>query len=149
MAVKLHETETTVGDAIVGAYSILEELRDEIADVLENMINPDGDRGQVLQETLDNLDSIVNSDPPEPEEGYADIACVYGANRRRSQSRSDRRDEAVRMLTAASDAIQSRGADIEDDEDMADDVEALGSIVRELDEAISNADACEFPGMMG
>lgn len=161
MAVKFHETKTSLGAAVGDAFSILIELRDEIREVCDNMPESlqGGGRYETLDETANTLD-FFDSEPDIPE-SYFDASVTYGSNHRKSQSRSDRRDEAVRMLEAArvcvdsvigelEESLAETQDDPEDEEDERDahvaDLTQLGS---ELDDAIEQAESAEFPGMMG
>lgn len=161
MAVKYHETKTTLGAAVSDAYSILAELRDEVREVCDNMPESlqGGSRYETLSETADALDTF-DSEPDVPE-SYSDAVVTYGSNRRKTQSRSDRRDEAVRMLEAARACVDSLLGDLEeslaetpdDPEDEEDERDAhvadLTQLGGELDDAIGYAESAEFPGMMG
>lgn len=161
MGLKLHETLTTLGSAISDGYATLQELRDEVREAYDNMPESlqSGERGSALDETASSLDNEVDGDPAdELPEYYADVQITYGSNRRKRQSRSDRRDQAVRMLEAAESRLQDLCADLEDQ--MVDDEEnargeldetkrTLEDVAERVRSCIDVATSVEFPGMYG
>jgi hypothetical protein len=165
MTVKLHPTKTTVQSAIEDGLQILSELRDELQEAVDNMPDSlrDGQRGSTLQESVSTLEGFCDETPDFDDCGPgAECEVEYGANRRRKQSRSDRRDEAVRMLDAGIDGLRgwadSQGGtetvpEEGEDEDAREEQQAQMDRCRELADEIEQwkdeADGVEFPGMYG
>lgn len=160
MGVRLHDTTTSVSAAIADAYSILQELRDEVREAYDAL--PDslqgGERGSTLDETASALENFCDDDPSDDLPlDVGDRLVRYGSNRRKRQSRSDRRDEAVRMLDAADLGIQmaleemesNMAEDEEDDSELKQNVETAREVSERIQEASQEAEGVEFPGMYG
>jgi hypothetical protein len=165
VAVKLHQTKTTAQSAIEDGLQILAELKGEIDEVCDGM--PDslqgGQRYQTLDETRSTLSNFCDDTPDFDGCGPgADYGVEYGSNRRRKQSRSDRRDEAVRMLEAGLEGLRNWAAEAEtgeeekkadgdghEDEDVDAQIARCNELADEVEGWKDEADGVEFPGMYG
>lgn len=158
MALRLHETTTTVSAAVEDSYASLQELRDEVQEAYDN--TPDSlkqsESGSAREECVSALDQFCDDAPDldglELSE-VLDLRVVYGGNRRRRQSRSDRRDDVVRSMHAAADVLEGwvANAESEDDESAAtkydeDHLAEVTAVVERLREHADEADGVEFPG---
>jgi hypothetical protein len=167
MAVKLHETKTTAQSAIEDGLNILSELKGEVEEVCDGMPESlqGGSRYETLSETKDALGEFCDETPDFDAVGEAANRDVtYGSNRRRKQSRSDRRDEACRMLDAGLEglrawadeqetAVGEKKADGDSEDDDHEELEGQITAARELADEVEgwkdSADGVEFPGMYG
>jgi len=167
MGKKLKYIELCVADALDNGKSALEELRDEVREVYDNMPESlqGGDRGQRLEECASILDAVDSCDfcdevtscereddeAARPAIGALKFEMIDG--RKRRMSRAARRDEAVAMIRGAVEAIENALA--EDDEreipdqlyaDWRDDIDASVDAANQLCDEVESAD---FPGMYG
>lgn len=140
----------TVSQAIDDGLSGLQDLKGEVEELVNNASGTaleNTSRIQTFQSTLDVLENIpdsvgsLNNSIPD---GSGELECDWQEMviRRKSQratsvSRAVRRDNACAMLSAAADALA--GSEAEDDQALAE----------ELQELVSEAEGCEFPGMFG
>jgi hypothetical protein len=132
---------TSLGAAVADAYSELETLGEECREVSENM--PESTQSSARYTALsDSGDTLVGLEAPDVPESLSDIKITFQqyqpASRTRPLGRGLRRDNAVMALQAAVDALKSREAD--------EDADGLSTL---LDDAIQEAQGCEFPGMFG
>ena len=141
-----------------------EALKDELQEWYDNLPEnfQNGSKGESLQEAIDALESANKPDIPE---GIGDAAIEYTLGTKSRKSRSDRRNDCVTMLQAASECIQTEVTRLEEldyDEDsgdeLADDdpqteeerdtkVDELQTFVDEIDDATTEFENVEFPGM--
>lgn len=133
--------------AIEDGYSRLSELRDECQELVDNASDSlrETQRIQTMEETANSL-SDSESEPDVPKV-IADIVVSYTEDQRKSKShsRATRCSEAVTLLEAAKWGAEEWLAENEESDD-CDDVQ---SMIDGLEEMISNAEGCEFPGMYG
>lgn len=164
MAKKLKTFDVCIADALDNGKSQLEELRDEVRDVYDNMPESlqGGDRGQRLEEcasTLDEVDNVTlcdelsNSSRDDGTDALGGVRFTHVDGSKRRMSRAARRDEAVALLRDALDAIQ-QALDEDDDRPKGEQryVEQRDEIESTVDEVTSLCDAAEsadFPGMYG
>ncbi len=165
-SIKSMPVQSSVGDAASAAYSLIEDLKSEIAEVVGSMENSAGlsatQRYATLQETLNALEE-PGSEPDCPD-CLDGVMCSYTENRERKLTRRGRLDNALGALSAAAAAIRDWvqtqrdeiGASDEDDgadESQHDELESQITEAEEfadtLEEHESALDGCEFPGMMG
>ena len=141
------QQEITVADALSIGYSSLLDLRDEVQEVCDNA--PESLQSSARIETLSESASYLNFADDEPElENDALASHRFNMpllKAKRNMSRRVRRDNAVLFLQCARDAIES-WSDEHEQEERSDEVQEL---MDKLDDDISNAESCEFPGMMG
>jgi hypothetical protein len=132
--------------SIEDATNALEELGGECREVVDNASEglSQTQRIQTLSETADALDCLQSWDIPE---AVRELPIEYDESvptRKRMQpSRSVRCANATSVLQAALEALEAWQADNEKHEEI-DEVQQLCS---ELEELISAAEGCEFPGM--
>jgi len=127
----------TLGDAVADAFSELEDLASECRQVVDNASASEGlsqtSRTQTLDDTANTLESLIS---PDVAAELAEIG-VTPPKHRKLRSRRDRRDAALATIAACMDAL-----------DAVDDQGARDLRV-ELEDASSQAEMCEFPGMYG
>lgn len=155
MARRKYITEkATVADAVSAAYGLLQELRDEVREVVENASEGLRQTGriQTLESTADALDGFCDDEPSlgdTVDDWCATTEVSYSVETsRRGLSRRARCSNAVAMLQAVVDAMQNH----EDPEDAAEPSDLhgdLADIAGDIENAISEAENCEFPGMYG
>ena len=155
---KLIETKTTIGDAASSAFSMIEELAEEMREAFDN--TPESLQssavGEARGEAADTLEGISEVDVPE---FLADIAVVYSTPKygKRGPSRRQRRDEAVTMLDACTSVLEQEIPEAKlleiiqehKDQSLASLREAIEELASELTNAKDEADGVEFPGMFG
>jgi hypothetical protein len=132
------------------ARCALEELGSECREIVDNA--PEGlqqsERISTFEESASALENISEFDIPEC---VADLPIEYSEQRvtrkGRSESRAVRCSNAVAVLEAARDALDTW---LEDEENEGhDDRDEVESLHAEIDQAIADAEPCEFPGMFG
>ena len=143
----------SVSDAISELQSLGEECR-EIVDNAEGGLK-ETSRIQTFEETASALENISEPDVPE----CVDEVQVKWYEQRprrkaRAMSRAVRCANAVALLQAASEAAQQWLDDTDcQPEDKSAEQEAqreeVESFIDELDNIVSDAESCEFPGMFG
>lgn len=157
--------KNTVADAVSCAFADLQELGSECREVVDNMPESlqQGARGEALGSAADALECIN-----EPDDVPACVADkqIEGPALKKRPSRAARRDHATAWLEIAKTACEEKIAELEesaegeqlDDCQQADrpveseaqaDIDALQALVDEINNAISEAEGCEFPGMYG
>ena len=125
---------STVADLVGSAFGDLENLASEVGDWYDNL--PEGlqssDKGSVLDDARGTLESLSEPDLPEA------VATkeVYYLPLLDAGSRAARRDDAIGRLQAVVDAPDPDNPDSE-----------IRELARELENAISEAEGVEFPGM--
>ena len=118
------------------AFGVLEDLASEVGDIFDNMNEGlrSTNRGTMLEDARGSLESLSQPDVPETLASKE----VYYLPVLNASSRAARRDDAVGRLQAVVDALS---AEIDNEE-----IKELGE---ELENAISEAEGVEFPGMYG
>lgn len=135
-AYKPVERKTTLAACIGDAMSMLQELRDECAEARDNMEEKLSatEKYQAYSDAADTLDEHADNEPTVPA-SLQDVAVTYteyvSTRKSRGPSRSTRLSNAVLMLSAAKDALES------------------GDVFDELEEIIDGVENVEFPGMFG
>ena len=135
---KTQSHNTTVDDAIRSAFSIIEDLANEVREVVDNAADTNfasTQRIQTLEETADTLEQHTEADVPDALQAI-EVTVVTVVKRR--QSRADRRDEACSYLAAVIDLLNEREDDTEAEE-----------LAGELQEIQDEWEGAEFPGMYG
>lgn len=155
--------KSTISGAIETGFSIVEELKDEIEEVVGNMEQSEGlsqtQRFATLQETQSMLEDNCEA-PNDQHELWADVECTYSEDQRRREgsTRQGRLDNALSALGAARDALEAWKDEQDLDtatgtreelEELDAAIDQAGTMIDELDNAISNLESCEFPGMYG
>jgi len=135
---------STVGALIGDGYSELEGLKDELQEWYDNLPESfqNGSKGEQLQEAIGYLENLIEPSIPGDHDG---IAASYTASTKRKKSRADRRDDAVQMLAGAQSALQA----FLDENEEHEDADEIQSLIEDLENAISDAENVEFPGMFG
>lgn len=151
-------TETNVS-AVEDAFANLEELGSECREIVDNAEGglAETARIQTFGETADALEGLNAPEIPDCVAGLTMTVTTQQSSRKgRGESRAVRCANEVAVLSAARDAvdewINTRTGEIEDDGGSVDDdedVQAAVEFVGELENAISDAESCEFPGMFG
>lgn len=145
-----HVPCTGTVSSISDAFSALTELGDECRELVDNASEnlQQTQRIQTFDETASTLEGL--SEPTVPD-CVEDLPISYSesvpARKRMNTSRAVRCGNAVSVLQGAASALEEwldDEANAEHDE--RDDVEELKN---ELENAISDAEGCEFPGMFG
>jgi len=130
--------ETNLGEAVLDAFDVLQELAGECREVVDNA--PEGlkqtQRIQTLDETANALEDLS---APDVSAELAEIK-VSLPKLRRARSRRDRRDLALDIIAACIEALDNI------DENDPRHEEAC-SLRGELENASSQTEWCEFPGM--
>lgn len=166
------EKEThAVTSAICDGFMGLQELRDEMREVADNMENGNlghTDKAQRCQEAADTLESYCDNEPDVPDD-FSDlmVEVFIQRNRRkgRSESRAVRCSNACALLSAAADRIrewaeekQEERNKIEDDangnatpeaEALDEKISNAEDLAGELEDVVSNCEGVDFPGYYG
>lgn len=151
-------TETNVS-SVEDAISNLEELGNECREIVDNASDglKETSRIQTFDETAGTLEGISAPGIPECVADLSMTVTTQQSTRKGcGESRAVRCANEVAVLSAARDAvdewINTRTGEIEDeggDVDADEDVQAAVEFVGELENIISDAENCEFPGMYG
>ena len=147
MAYKTLMRDATVGDCVGAAFGELEELASEMREWYDNLSEglQQTDKAQTIESTAGTLENYSEPDVPECVAALpVKYAEMVNKDKRRGPSRDVRCQNAVAMLTAAKEAVDEWLADRRHDADGYDDANQLSS---DLDEAVGEAEGCEFPGM--
>lgn len=163
-SVKHTPVESSAEDAMSYAYSTIQELRDEIGEVVDNMSNSPGlsatERYSTLEQTKSDLDDPADDQKEWPSElEGVEIVCRYTENREKKLTRAGRRDNASGALSAALEALREWAdeqeiaraelGDAEEGDDLDEKIDAARELADELETHRDAIDGCEFPGMMG
>ena len=141
--------------AIEGAFSELEELKQECSDWKDNL--EERFSGTAKYETLDStvsaLEFVDNGIPDLPGES-GDFSISWIEDQSKKLSRSKRRDNATAMLSAAIDGLREWAEKVreeadEDDDDSETEATEAEEAADELEGYKDEADSAEFPGMYG
>jgi NTP pyrophosphatase (non-canonical NTP hydrolase) len=132
----------TVADAVSAAFSIIEELADEVQEVVDNASGTNREYTQRIQTLGDTAETLQNYSEPAVDEKLADIEVTVHLVQKRNPSRGDRRDEACAMLAT----VIAELGEIEDGNENKELAEDLSS---ELSDAQDSWESVEFPGMYG
>lgn len=157
--------------SVEDSFNTLEELGNECREIVDNASEglQQTQRIQTFEETASTLEGLSCPDVPTC---IADLAIEYTESvptrKRQSPSRYTRCQNEVAVLTAAKDAAETwleEHPEIDEDEAEEhdakvhegsvedgytnDDRSEVEQFISELDDAISNAEGCEFPGMYG
>lgn len=168
---KMKPATSTVADAVSNAFSDIESLKDELQEWYDNLPESfqNGSKGEALQEAVSNLEGTSEPDIPEYASGIEVSYIEYAG---RYVSRSKRRDNCVSMLQAVCEAVRDAASalgDLEyvdgklkvgevgsivgeepDTEDERDSiVSELESFADDCENASSEWESAEFPGMYG
>lgn len=151
-------TETNVS-AVEDAISDLEELGNECREIVDNASDglKETSRIQTFDETAGTLEGISAPDIPECVADLTMTVTTQQSTRKgRGESRAVRCSNAVSVLQAASEAAQqwldeneaapAEGVSTAEHHALRDEVV---DFIAEVDDIISDAESCEFPGMYG
>jgi len=138
----------TIQNAIDNGVGMLQELRDELQEVVDNAPENlrESERIQTLSNTVEVLDSFVDDGYELESDELASETFEFKEMSMKGASRAYRRDQAVRYLEDAAMAL-SIWLDAQDAE--SNDVDLADDMVQRIEDAVANAYECEFPGMMG
>jgi len=127
---------STVEDLVSSAMDELQELGQELRDWYENLPEAfqDGEKGSTLDESASMLEEI-DSERPEAPVAVAKLEMVFLPTIN-TTSRSARRDAACAILEAVSDKLAEQ-----------EKMPAIEEFTQQIQEAISQAENVEFPGM--
>ncbi len=146
---KLEIRTTTLGAAILDAFSELECLGEEMREWASNMEEKFSSTQKYedvsnAADTLDHLSEPSTDDIPEDLKAR-EIKYTESVKRSKKQSpsRATRCGNAVAMLQSASEFLQGQADGIEDEDVKSN----LTDVLEELDNLISEAEGIEFPGM--
>jgi hypothetical protein len=138
-------------DAIQEAYSEIETLAQEMRDWADNMEENFSatQKYETVSGTADTLEELQEPDDlfGAPRLALNDIKITVQdpTPRRGGYSRAARNDQVMQLLEQVADALDQASAD--DTLGAAEDEAA--DLKSELDEAVSELQGCEFPGMYG
>lgn len=145
---KMVKVKAFISDAVSGAFSIVEELAGEMREAFDNTPESlqNSGVGEARGEAADNLENISEVDVPErfTNEEWS-VTWVEYPSGKRGLSRSKRRDNAV----AAMDAVIARLDEVIDDSTDEARVSDAETLRDDLENAKSELEAVEFPGMYG
>ena len=149
----------TVGSFLDDGKSIIEELRDEMQEGLDNMSGTNLEstgKYSVYEEAVSLLDDICgNLDGVELPESVQGLPAETMEERRKSLSRSRRIGNGISMLEAVSGELQEKIESLvqKDRDEMIDEEQDFLSSLEEAYEAIQSAaddaGSVEFPGFYG
>uniref|UniRef100_A0A6M3IYI7 Uncharacterized protein n=1 Tax=viral metagenome TaxID=1070528 RepID=A0A6M3IYI7_9ZZZZ len=147
----------TVGSFLDDGKSIIEELRDEMQEGLDNMSGTNLEstgKYSVYEEAVSLLDDICgNLDGVELPESVQDLLAETTEERRKSLSRSRRMSNGISMLEAMVQVLEERIQELLEKKTLSDTEQEEVSASEEATDAIqSAADAAgsvEFPGFYG
>ena len=149
MAYKSVTYTTTVDAAISDAFSALDELGSECREIADNASEglSQTQRIQTLGETADTLEglSAVDDIPEAVKELPVSYPAAEPTRKRQSPSRAVRCGNAVTMLQAGIDTL-TEWIENNPEHESVDDVQG---VIDEVEQAIGEAEGCEFPGMFG
>jgi hypothetical protein len=146
--------------SVSDAFSALESLGEEAREIVDNASEglSQTSRIQTFDETADTLEGLSEPDVPTC---VADLPITWTECTTRT-GRATRRDNATACLTAAKNAAESwleeqraKEADAdgvaESDEGGEDevDLDEVEQFISDVDDMITEAEGCEFPGMYG
>ena len=134
---KTKSLNMTLEEAVGSAYSMIEDLANEVREVVDAAADTNfasSQRIQTLEETADTLENA--SEPTVPDE-LSKLEVTVGVMRG-VRSRNDRRNEACSYIACVVDVLRER----EDDT-------AAEELADELEEAQNEWENVEFPGMYG
>jgi hypothetical protein len=140
---------TKIEDAISTAFGIFTELSEEMRDWYDNMPESfqNADKGSTVDESASTLENLSEpSIDDEIRKVLETLSDTTSLPLKRRASRADRRDYAVGLLSNSKQTIEDFLGEQDDAYDHRDNLDTL---VNDLDEAISEADNVEFPGMYG
>lgn len=141
---KKRQTDTTLGDAIQGAFEELETLGSELREWYDNL--PDGLRDS--RDDIDEAASVLEGlDCPDVPDGLGDIPMrvTEAVAGRRGPSRSGRRDNAVSALRTAHETLDAKIGETGPFEPVLR--ETLDELLSAIENAADEADGVEMPGM--
>jgi hypothetical protein len=133
---------STVADLVDSAFSTFDDLAGELSDWYDNLPEAfqSGEKGSSLEDAKGILESLSHPNVEGPtgaiEVCYLPLQDV--------KSRASRLNDAVGCLQAVVDAL-----DACKDDAGRDDQEEIKNLLDELENAISEAEGVEFPGMYG
>lgn len=144
------QVDTTASAALDDAFSIAEELASELQSWFDNLPESfqNGSKGDALQTAIDALENAQR--PDECPDGMGDTPIRYTPAGPRA-SRRDRLQIAINHLDELSQIANERADEIESEngDESNDDSEALRNFASECDDAKSEFESVEFPGMYG
>lgn len=144
---KPREETQSIESAVSAAFSDIEGLKDELQEWYDNLPQgpQNGSKGDMLQEAIGALEG--DSEPTVPSEvGSFDV--TYNVTTGARLSRADRRDNAVAALSAVASYIENYLSEMDEDE-AEGGTDELETFKTECEEAVSNWEGVEFPGMFG
>lgn len=140
-------TDVPLADAVSTGISELQELGEEMRSWADNMESGNlghTDKFYAVSEAAEQLEYI--DEPDVPEDWIGELTVTFSTGyKKRGTPRWLRRDNATAPLQAAKDALEE-WLEENSDNDQVGDIEELRDA---LEEAVSNAEAVEFPGMFG
>lgn len=145
-AIKFTTYETTVENAVSDAISILTSLGEEMRDWASNLEEKFSatEKYSRIDEAASALEGLT--DEPTIEDAHAALKTTVMQSNKRRPSRSDRRDDAVNLLDAAASGLRER-AEAEGVEQ--NEIDALESLIDDIERIKDEAEAVEFVGMYG
>ena len=155
----------SIEQAMSAFYSVMQELRDEIQDVVDGAEGgrAETQRMQTLADTASELDGFADDEqemPPSPDGAPEPGIVTWTENHRRGISRSDRRDNGINAIDAAISELEDLMANVDSaiaalgDDDPDDDADSefenykdeLATLRDTLDDHKGTAESLEFPG---
>lgn len=175
---KFTTSTTSIESAVADAYSNMDELKDELESWYDNLPESfqNGSKGEALQEAAGNIGNVDEVTVPDILLNGPDLPeATYSSSNR--SSRSARRDVCASMLAGAADAARAyvetlnaleydedgklKDATPEGTEELESDgfpatedardaaIDAIETFIEECENAQSEYENVEFPGMYG
>ena len=145
---KLIERQVSIADAVSEAFGEFQSLGEEMrswADSMEEKFSST-DKYSRVSETADILESCNEPDHPQHAQDTV-ITVIDPPAKKRGYSRADRCSQACMLLDYAMEALETKIEALGENDTTAKD--ELESYRDEIDEAKSNAEGADFPGMYG
>ena len=163
---KYSEETCTILDAVTHGMGILQCLRDEVQEIVDNapVGLQDSARISTLRESVEALDGYCDDEPDALAEGVDReivVRTLLPLRKGRGLSRNSQLANALIYLNCAVDSVNEEIEALEtvvkqkqdDKEDDAESdeaqIEALQEYVTEIENVIEGVEGCEFPGMFG
>ena len=155
-------TSTLIADGISQAFSEIEELGSSMREWFDNCNEnlQQSDKMQTVEQTADTLEGLSEPDlpdwltPEQSDEGprfdhvEANITPLAYSRRSRATRCSDTASLLQNIVDRLNEIEEEEEAKKEKDKNQ-DKIDEIGSLRDELENAISELEGCEFPGMYG
>lgn len=148
---KMITREGTLDGIVSDAFGTFQTLRDEIAEWRDNLESNGMEhlpKYEQVSECADALDGFCDEEPTMPETTLGEMTLKWEeSGRKKSNSRASRLSDAVEDIRRVVEHIQEYLEAHQDDP--IDEDGAWDQYASDLQNAIDEAEAVEFPGMFG